>query len=154
MFHMLKILSGGQTGVDRGALDAALELAILCGGWCPPGRKAEDGRIPDRYPLQEMEHGSYRDRTLKNVLDSGGTVIIYFGELAGGTAQTLEFCKQNKKPYLLIDATNNLAQQAAAKMKDFVSENSIVTLNVAGPRGSKEPQAHQYTFNALSTLFI
>ncbi len=100
---MLKIVSGGQTGVDRGALDAALESAEQCGGWCPEGRKAEDGVIPESYPVQELKGGGYRKRTRKNVQDSDGTVIIYFGQLIGGTEQTLRYCLDEKKPYLLLN---------------------------------------------------
>ncbi len=76
-------MSGGQTGVGRGALDAALDVGRPCGGWCPAGRRAEDGRIPDRYPLAEVSAPGYAARTLRNVLDSDGTVIIHFGRLAG-----------------------------------------------------------------------
>jgi hypothetical protein len=74
-----KIISGGQTGVDRGALDAALEASFPCGGWCPKGRKAEDGPIPARYPLKEMDGPAYRLRTERNVRDSDGTLILFFG---------------------------------------------------------------------------
>jgi hypothetical protein len=96
--NRIKVVSGGQTGVDRGALDAALELKLQCGGWCPEGRLAEDGPIPEQYPMQEVEGGDYRDRTRKNVLDSDGTAIIYFGEIEGGTESTLDDCVQLAKP--------------------------------------------------------
>ncbi|NIO41939.1 MAG: hypothetical protein GTO41_18270, partial [Burkholderiales bacterium] len=99
----MKVVTGGQTGVDRGALDAALELNIQCGGWCPEGRLAEDGPIPEIYPLQELAGGDYRDRTRKNVVDSDGSAIIYFGEIEGGTESTLDDCVQLAKPYQLID---------------------------------------------------
>lgn len=81
----MKIISGGQTGVDRGALEAALEAGIECGGTCPAGRKAEDGIIPEIYPLTELESTVYSDRTRKNVIDSDATLIIHFGRLEGGT---------------------------------------------------------------------
>jgi hypothetical protein len=87
----MKIISGGQTGVDRAALDAAMKHGIECGGWCPAGRLDEFGKIPEQYPLQELEHGTFADRTLQNVKDSDGTAIIYFDKLRGGTAQTVEF---------------------------------------------------------------
>src|SRR5210317_1948565 len=82
----LRIVSGGQTGVDRGALDAALTLGRVCGGWCPEGRLADDGPIPARYPLQELPGGGYRARTRRNVRDSDATLIVTFGAPTGGTA--------------------------------------------------------------------
>ena len=100
----IKIVSGAQTGVDRAALDAALECAVALGGWCPAGRLAEDGVIPSRYPVEELPRAGYRQRTKRNVVDSDGTVIIYFGYPSGGTEQTLVFCIKEKQPYVLIDA--------------------------------------------------
>lgn len=147
-----KIVSGGQTGADRGALDAALHAGFPCGGWCPPGRMAEDGPIPNAYPLSEMERGGYRERTIQNVIDSDGTVIIYFGELEGGTKQTLLHCVRREKPYKLIDGDEIDAERAAYLVAEFVRANAIATLNVAGPRGSKEPYGHAYTFALVSHL--
>jgi len=100
----VKIISGGQTGVDRGALDAALKHGIESGGWCPTGRLDEFGRIPDRYPLKELENGGFTERTLQNVKDSDGTVVIYPGKLSGGTEQTLHFCVEQRWPHEPIDA--------------------------------------------------
>lgn len=145
-----KIVSGGQTGVDRAALDAALMMSVLCGGWCPEGRKAEDGVIPEQYPLIEQTGAGYKKRTLQNVIDSDGTAIIYFGTLSGGTEQTLLFCLRKKKPYLLIDATEFPPERTAERIKQFVSHHSIKTLNVAGPRASGEPRAHAYTYEAIT----
>ncbi len=85
-----KIISGGQTGVDRAALDVAIELELPCGGWCPRGRLAEDGTVPDRYPLQETRSAEYAERTERNVIDSDGTLIIATRPLTGGTALTVE----------------------------------------------------------------
>ncbi|HSR12366.1 MAG TPA: putative molybdenum carrier protein, partial [Thermodesulfobacteriota bacterium] len=95
-----KIISGGQTGVDRAALDVALELGIPAGGWCPKGRRAEDGRIPDYYPLQEASSPEYPVRTQLNVEDSDGTLILYRNSPAGGTALTIRLAKRLKKPHL------------------------------------------------------
>ena len=91
----MKIISGGQTGVDRGALDAAVETGIECGGTCPAGRIAEDGIIPEKYPLTELDSTVYSDRTRKNVIDSDATLIVHFGQLAGGTAFTRQCCIAN-----------------------------------------------------------
>src|SRR2546421_8166748 len=90
----VNILSGGQTGVDRAALDVALKHGIDCGGWCPAGRRDEFGRVPDKYPLRELETGGFTERTLQNVKDSDGTVIIHPGQLSGGTEETVRFCQQ------------------------------------------------------------
>ena len=142
-----KIISGGQTGVDRGALDAALSLDFPCGGWCPEGRVAEDGVIDARYPLQVLAGGGYRQRTEMNVLDSDGTVLIFFDYLviSCGTEQTLSFCLQARKPYLLLDGHELSISRAAAKISDFVGRHGIHVLNVAGSSGSKLPQAQPYT---------
>lgn len=142
-----KIISGGQTGVDRGALDGALSLNFPCGGWCPEGRLAEDGVIDARYPLRVLAGGGYRQRTEMNVLDSDGTALIFFDYLVlgGGTEQTLGFCLKAKKPYLLLDGHELSVSRAAAKISDFVGRYAIHVLNVAGPSGGKLPQAQPYT---------
>lgn len=148
----LKILSGGQTGADRGALDAALQQDAPCGGWCPKGRLAEDGRIPDRYPLQELKKGGYRQRTLQNILESDGTLILYYGRPSGGTEETLYFCIKKGKPYQLVDAEEMTPERAAALTRDFIVEFRIATLNVAGPRASHEPRAHGYAFAVIGSV--
>ena len=147
--NQIKIVSGGQTGVDRAALDAALEFNIECGGWCPKGRKSEDGTIPEHYPLIELPGADYLKRTRQNVIDSDGTVIIYFGTLSGGTEKTVKVCMTQKKPYLLIDATELSPQRTAERINKFIDNDSIGILNVAGPRGSGEPLAYAYTLKSL-----
>jgi hypothetical protein len=149
---MIIILSGGQTGVDRAALDAALEAGVPAGGWCPEGRRAEDGRIADKYPLRELPGGDYLQRTEQNVADSDATLIIYFGRLHGGTARTLEFCKTRGKPHLLIDGNAISQADAAARIVDFVVNEGIGRLNVAGPRASGEPRAYAYTLGVLGAV--
>jgi len=150
---MLKIISGAQTGVDRAALDAALKNNIHCGGWCPEGRIAEDGIIPDIYPVEELEGGGYRQRTRKNVQDSDATIIIYFSELSGGTELTQRFCKNERKPYLLIDGDEISADIAAERIKVFFSDLKSETVNFAGPRSSNIAYAYDYTLDVVM-LFI
>jgi hypothetical protein len=145
----VKIISGGQTGVDRAALDVALRHRIDAGGWCPTGRLDEFGRIPDRYPLKELENGGFTERTLQNVKDSDGTVIIHPGNLSGGTEQTVRFCVELRRPRELIDACKISAEKAAQLIADFVRENKIDILNVAGPRQSEWPEGYGYASRAL-----
>ena len=144
------VVSGGQTGVDRAALDAALAFGADCSGWCPEGRQAEDGVIPARYPLAELPGGDYLARTRQNVVDSDATVIIYFGRLSGGTERTLEFCLAGRKPYLLLDAREIPAARAAARIAEFAAGQGVVRLNFAGPRASGEPRAYDYARAAVS----
>jgi len=148
----LKIISGGQTGVDRAALDVALRHGIKCGGWCPAGRLDELGKIPDRYPVQELRDGGFTERTLQNVKDSDGTTVIYPGELYGGTEQTVRFCVDLQRPHQLIDASKTSAEDAAKLIADFVRENEIGILNVAGPRQSEWPEGYSYASRALSAF--
>jgi hypothetical protein len=148
----VKIISGGQTGVDRAALDVALNHGIDCGGWCPAGRLDECGRIPDRYPLKELEHGGFTERTLQNVKDSDGTVIIYPGKLSGGTEQTVRFCVGQQRPHQLIDASKISAEEAARLIADFVRKRKIDILNVAGPRQSEWPEGYDYAGRALDAF--
>jgi hypothetical protein len=147
----LEIISGGQTGVDRGALDAALESGAKCGGWCPCGRLAEDGTIPARYPLTELD-GGYPERTRRNVEDSDGTLILRYGALSEGTLYTLDICEELKKSVCLVDGSETDAAAAAATARAFVAEQSIHRLNVAGPRASKWPQAHDYARAVIGRL--
>ncbi|MDX1697408.1 MAG: putative molybdenum carrier protein [Thiohalobacterales bacterium] len=147
--QMLRIVSGGQTGVDRGALDAALESGVDCGGWVPAGRKAEDGTVPDIYPVKELIGGGYDDRTRKNVQDSDGTVIIYFDSLSGGTEQTLRYCLSEAKPYLLIDGQEIAVERSAERIAAFIGKLEGECLNVAGPRGGSEPRAYSYAKTAM-----
>jgi predicted Rossmann fold nucleotide-binding protein DprA/Smf involved in DNA uptake len=145
----LKILSGGQTGVDRAALDIAIELGIPHGGWCPKGRVSEDGVIPSQYQLVEMESELYADRTRQNIIDSEGTLILYHERLQGGTLLTSRFAEQQNKPCHKVRLTRvpqpSGSKSLAVKIKaarKWLYENKIYTLNVAGPRGSKEPEIY------------
>ncbi len=146
-----KIVSGGQTGVDRAALDVALELGVPCGGWCPKGRKAEDGVIDPPYPLQETESPEYPVRTEMNVKDSDATLILNQGLLTGGTARTLELAKINKKPYWVIDLSKT---EDPALVKKWIQHGKVKVLNVAGPRESKEPGIHYRAIELLRRILL
>ena len=140
--------------MDRAALDAALALGISCGGWCPEGRLAEDGCIPERYPLKELAGAGYVERTLMNVMDSDGTLIINFGELQGGTEQTLWFCVEQTKPHELLNADKVPVSEAAQLIHAFVKKHRIRILNVAGPRASKEARAYAYALEAVRRFLV
>lgn len=147
----LIIVSGGQTGVDRGALDAALEVNSPCGGWCPQGRLAEDGTIPKRYPLADLP-GGYLQRTRKNVEDSDGTLVLIFGKATGGTARTIEVCQRIGRPHLVIDAGVTAMASAEQAVREFVRGHGITRLNVAGPRASKESRGYGYAHELVGRL--
>ncbi len=142
---IIRIVSGGQTGVDRAALDFARDANIPSGGWCPAGRIAEDGIISVRYPLQEIPQGGYHERTCMNVIDSDGTLIIYNGTISGGTAETLQAAKENRKPFCLIDAASIPPDNAATELAAFIHRHDIKRLNIAGPRASQWSNAYTYT---------
>lgn len=128
--------------MDRAALDACLSLGFPCGGWVPAGRLDERGVIPERYPVESLVSGSYAERTLRNLAEADGTLIIHSGEVQGGTKLTLDECRRSRSPCLVIDVARDSPLQAADKAHDFVIENAIATLNVAGPRESEQPQAY------------
>jgi hypothetical protein len=147
---VLKIVSGGQTGVDRGALDAAIELGLPHGGWCPRGRRAEDGTIPLRYRLHQTDSPAYRVRTEQNVLDSDGTLILHLGRLAGGTELTRRLAHQHGKPCLVVNLRDPLGGD---EIRQWLASHRIETLNVAGPRESQSPGIQAQTHQFLVTLF-
>jgi hypothetical protein len=135
--------------VDRAALDVAMMHRVECGGWCPAGRLDEFGRIPDRYPVKELEKGSFAERTLQNIKAADGTVVIYEGKLHGGTEQTVRFCREQQRPHKLIDAAKLSPTEAAIWIAHFVRGMKISILNVAGPRQSEWPQGYDFAFRAL-----
>ena len=132
-----RVVSGGQTGVDRGALDAAMALGIEHGGWCPKGRLAEDGFIPTRYRMKQTASTEYWVRTERNVRDSDGTLILYREQLSGGTDLTRRLAEKHGKPHLPIDLAG---RPDAASVRRWIAEHQIDTLNVAGPRESSAPE--------------
>lgn len=152
-----RVVSGGQTGVDRAALDAAMAVGLPVGGWCPAGRRAEDGPIDPRYPLRETEAVGYRMRTRFNVRDSDGTLIVAPAELTGGTAYTVACAERFERPchHLVVDAAG---QPDASPDLDAVAEwlraHQIRVLNVAGPRESTVPGIYASARTVLSALFV
>ena len=131
-----KIISGGQTGVDRAALDISIEIGIQHGGFCPLGRRAEDGIIPSKYALIENDSIKYIDRTRRNVESSEGTLILYTGIISNGTALTKEFCIQKDKPLMTINLLDAI-KSSWLNFHHWLKINSIKVLNIAGPRESE-----------------
>jgi hypothetical protein len=142
-----KVVSGGQTGVDRAALDTALKLGIPCQGWCPRGRRAEDGPLKEIYPLQETPSSDYPQRTQWNVRDSDGTVVLFRGSLSGGSALTVELAETHHKPCLQIDLGEDSSPET---LLDWVKRHEIRTLNVAGTRESGSPGIYDQACKFLS----
>ena len=147
-----KIIAGGQTGADQGALDAAIELGIPHGGWIAKGRKTESGMLDPKYDLKELPTSRYRDRTEKNVFESDGTVIISRGSLTGGSAYTQEMAEKHHRPCLHIDLIQTTEFRAAAAISQWIRENRIEILNVAGPRASHDPFIHRSVSGIISSV--
>lgn len=145
-----RIVSGGQTGADRAALDAAMALGIPCGGWCPRGRLAEDGTIDPRYPLTECDSPDPDTRTRLNVRDSDATLILARGELSGGTELTREVALGLGRPVLVADPS---APESVGSVMDWMAKHLPGTLNVAGPRESKQPGSYLGARRFLESLW-
>jgi hypothetical protein len=141
----MKFRTGGQTGVDRAVLDFCLENQEEVGGWCPAGRKAEDGTIPTHYPLDELEGAGYGERTEANVRDSDGTLILHLGNISGGTKLTEECCRKLGKPSLSLNLISVDKEAQVEKLLEFMVSEKIRELNVAGPRASEESEAYGKT---------
>lgn len=147
--RLKRIISGGQTGVDRGGLEAAMALGIAHGGWCPRGRRAEDGVIPSRYQLVELESPHYPDRTERNVLDSDGTLVISNSEPSGGTALTCRLALRHGKPLLIVRLDQACAPE---EVRAWLQTHEIDALNVAGPRESDFPGGEEQSRDFLVSV--
>ena len=152
-----KIVSGGQTGVDRAGLDAAIDRGVPYGGWLPKGRKAEDGPLDAKYDqMSELNSDNYIKRTEQNVIDSDATIIFCHGKPTGGTQRTIDFCKKHLRPYEVFnlddkdpDTTPSLAVADAIEYLCWQCARDSIILNVAGPRGSKDPGIYEEVRDVL-----
>jgi hypothetical protein len=147
-----KIISGGQTGADRAALDTAIDMGIAHGGWIPEGRKTERGPLPAKYQLQEMPTAEYPKRTEQNVKDAHGTLIISHGELSRGSDYTRQMAEKHGKPWIHVDANKFSVEAAVEIIRAWVSGNNIELLNVAGPRASKDIGIYATTARILKAV--
>ena len=151
MISIKTIISGGQTGADQAGLDFAISAGIPHGGWCPKGRRSEDGPIPSKYSLQETLSDYYRDRTTRNVQDSDGTIVFISGSIEGepGSALTLNLCKTHGRPNLLINLSIDSIENAAKLIRTFLRDYKIKILNIAGSRASISPGIGQKVIETL-----
>ena len=147
-----KIISGGQTGIDRGALDACLDLKFPAGGWCPKNRRAEDGEIHEKYPLRETHSEKYDERTRLNVKDADDTLIIARQPLAGGTLLTLQVARELSKPFLVVHPESSENGDVINTILEWLNNNTISVLNIAGPRQSEWQQAHETSYRITANL--
>ena len=149
-----KIVSGGQTGADRAALDVAIELGLPHGGWIPAGRLAEDGRIPGCYNLQETPSADPAQRTEWNIRDSDATLIISNGQLMGGSQLTHELAMQYGKPCLHVDLAEVAVENAVYEITEWLHSTQCKVLNVAGPRSSEDSEIYRRARDMLSKYIV
>lgn len=151
----LVVVSGGQTGVDRAALDAAIELGLPHDGWCPLGRRAEDGRLASRYLLRETDSPRYDVRTRQNVLDSDATLVLFRGTLSGGTELTYRLALRENRPCLAVDLGSPADPSPdPASTREWLRRLKIRRLNVAGPRESQRPGIYDQAKAYLLALLV
>lgn len=152
MIRVSVIVSGGQTGADRAALDWAIAHGIEHGGWCPAGRRAEDGPLDTKYRLTETEGASYRSRTVRNVRDSDATLILNLGALEGGSLETLRIAERRSKQVRVVQLDAPLTDAELDELREWLRANAVASLNVAGPRESKRPGIYAATLELLDRL--
>jgi hypothetical protein len=152
-FTVKKIISGGQTGADLAALDFAIKYSIPHGGLISKGRKAEAKPIPDKYQLQEIPTASFAERTEKNILETEGTLIFSRGTPTGGTAYTLQMAKKHKRPCWHADVHLALSFDNASLIVSWIETHKIEVLNIAGPRGSEDPDIYEDVFRILEMAY-
>ncbi len=153
VIQSLRIISGGQTGVDRAALDFALENDILCYGWCPKGRKAEDGIIPDIYPLKETKSPNYKSRTIKNVEESQGVLVFVDGKPDKGTVYAIDHAEKKNIPVYIVHFSMNITDQETGILS-LLGDLDITSINIVGPRESKSPGIYKKTKSFLEELLF
>ncbi|MFV0444617.1 MAG: putative molybdenum carrier protein [Planctomycetaceae bacterium] len=151
---LVKVISGGQTGVDRAALDAALLAGLTISGWCPRGRRAEDGPISSRYALHETPSPGYAERTRWNVRDADATLVLTAGPPTGGTSLTCAAARIQQRPYLVIDSRVTATDDAIDMIRTWIEHVGIQVLNIAGPRESTSPGMYDWARSVLTQLFV
>ncbi len=149
-----RIVSGGQTGADRAALDFSIKFGIPHGGWIPKGRLAEDGPLPEEYQLEELPTGSHPALTEKNVVDSDGTLIFSRGRPTGDTDYARKMVLKHGKQLLHVDLSSTAAFAAASLILSWIEMQHIKIMNVAGPRASKDSDIYGDVFKVLSTAYM
>lgn len=145
-----KIISGGQTGADIAGVDAAIAVGLTYGGWIPKGRRTENGALDIKYQLQEMATPGYPKRTERNVMEADGTVIFVSGKLTGGSDLTRKYAVKKNKPWLHINTKILSVLQAVAQLEEWIKQEKIKILNVAGRCASKDPEIYEITLAVLS----
>jgi len=147
-----KIISGGQTGADIAGIDAAMANSFPYGGWLPKGRRTSDGPLDEKYKLVEMPTRGYPKRTAQNVIDSDGTVIFQRGRLSGGSDLTRKYAVKHGKPWLHLNMVEVNNDDAVVMLIDWIKENGIEVLNVAGSQASKDGDIYPIVFTVINKL--